>query len=1122
MTKAELRSGLKEERLGCMMAALDAAIDGVAVIDLDLRFECVNPALASMLGYQGPEDIIGREVADFLTEDTIPRLREHAQGAFPGRSAMLEGTSRGADGRLVPIEVGASVLRDEDGEPCAFLAIVRDISERKRVEEALRESREKMSAIIENVGVGIVLISPQMEILELNRAMREWFPEVDPTGKPACYRAFNDPPGEAPCSYCPTIKTLQDGQVHEEITETPAGYTIRNYRIVSTPIRDTLGNVVAAIEMVEDVTERKRAEQTLRESESRYRMLFENMNDAAFLADPEAGIILEANKQAEVLLGRTRDEIIGMHQSELHPPGQADKYREKFERHIRAGRIPDYDAEVLRKDGASVPVTICASAQQIAGRQLLLALFRDITERKQVEEALRESQERYRVISEGSGLGILIADSETRQFVYANPCVCRLLGYTERELLQLGVADIHPKDSLGHVASEFESLVRGEKTLASELPCLRKDGTVFYADVTAGRIILNGGQECLVGFFADVTERKQVEKALRESTDQLQAIYNCIADGLVVAEVETGRIVRVSPAACAMFGYSEREFLEKRVSDLHPAASLGTVEAAFHAQAEGEQVMAPGLPCARKDGSIFLADVAARPTIYAGRRCLVGFFRDITERKRAEEALQESERKFRTLVENLPQKIFYKDRDSIYVSCNDNYARDLKVSADGITGKTDYDFYPQELAEKYRADDKRVMDSGTTEDIEEVYIEAGERRWVHTIKTPVRDESGNIVGVLGIFWDITERKREQEEILFKNALLEAQTEASIDGILVVDSARKMISFNRRFVEMWGIPQEAVDSRSGERALQSEIEKLTDPEAFLARVRYLYDHRDEQSRDEIPLRDGRTFDRYAAPVRGADGTYYGRVWYFRDITERKQGEKALEAKNRELESFVYSASHDLRAPLVSIEGFSKLLADEYSERLDTEGQDYLGRLRANVSTMNSLLTDLLELSRIGRAEEPRAAVAVGEVVTEALDSLAQMIHKCGARVRAADDLPTVGYSRTRLLQVFTNLISNAIKFSRQGEVPQVEVGWEMLAEGVRFFVKDNGIGIAQEHRQKAFEIFSRLKQKDVEGSGIGLAIVKRIVENHGGEVGVDSIPGQGSTFSFTVPRHAASD
>jgi light-regulated signal transduction histidine kinase (bacteriophytochrome) len=208
--------------------------------------------------------------------------------------------------------------------------------------------------------------------------------------------------------------------------------------------------------------------------------------------------------------------------------------------------------------------------------------------------------------------------------------------------------------------------------------------------------------------------------------------------------------------------------------------------------------------------------------------------------------------------------------------------------------------------------------------------------------------------------------------------------------------------------------------------------------------------------------------------------------------------------------------------VSLEGFARILADEYSERLDAEGQHYLTRLRANVRTMDSLLADLLALSRVGRAEEPLQEVPVGEVVAAALDNLAALVDQSGAVVQVANDLPTVRYSRPRLFQVFTNLISNAIKFSRPGEIPQVEVGADQLPSAYRFFVKDNGIGIAEAHQQQVFEIFRRLKQKEVEGTGIGLAIVKRIVENHSGAVGVDSIPGAGSTFWFTVLRQPAGD
>lgn len=165
----------------------------------------------------------------------------------------------------------------------------------------------------------------------------------------------------------------------------------------------------------------------------------------------------------------------------------------------------------------------------------------------------------------------------------------------------------------------------------------------------------------------------------------------------------------------------------------------------------------------------------------------------------------------------------------------------------------------------------------------------------------VRRDSRPAHAFLAIVRDATERKQAEATLQFKNALLETQREASIDGILVVDGAGKMISFNRRFVELWGIPDDVIATRSDERALQSVTDKLADPQAFLARVRYLYEHREETSRDEIPLRDGRTFDRYSAPVIGADGTHYGRVWYFRDITKRKQSEEALQRARDEAEA-----------------------------------------------------------------------------------------------------------------------------------------------------------------------------------------------------------------------------
>ena len=193
-----------------------------------------------------------------------------------------------------------------------------------------------------------------------------------------------------------------------------------------------------------------------------------------------------------------------------------------------------------------------------------------------------------------------------------------------------------------------------------------------------------------------------------------------------------------------------------------------------------------------------------------GRKCNVGIFTDITERKRAEEALRESESKYRTLVENIPQKVFFKDRDSVYVSCNENYARDLRINADEIAGKTDYDFYPRELADKYRADDKRVMQSGETEDIEEEYVQDGRQAFIHTVKTPVKDEDGSVVGVLGVFRDITERKRAEDAVLRAKEEWERTFDAVPDLIAIIDEHYHIVRANRAMAERLGLtPDECV-------------------------------------------------------------------------------------------------------------------------------------------------------------------------------------------------------------------------------------------------------------------------------------------------------------------------
>lgn len=266
-----------------------------------------------------------------------------------------------------------------------------------------------------------------------------------------------------------------------------------------------------------------------------------------------------------------------------------------------------------------------------------------------------------------------------------------------------------------------------------------------------------------------------------------------------------------------------------------------------------------------------------------------------------------------------------------------------------------------------------------------------------------------------------------------------------------------------------------------------------------------------------------FETYKRPILDEKGQVLGTTGFARDITERKQAEeerealiKELEAKNAELERFTYTVSHDLKSPLVTIKGFlgwlEKDIAAGNTERMQRDFQ----HIREATTKMQNLLDDLLELSRIGRLMNPPQTVAVAELVHEASQLVAGQIEARGVQINIAPNLPLVSGDRPRLVEVFQNLIDNAIKFMGDQPAPCVDIGVREDEGEPIFFVRDNGSGIAARYHQRIFGLFERLEQ-NTEGTGVGLALVKRIVEVHGGRIWVESDgPGQGSTFYFTLP------
>ncbi|MCY3019220.1 MAG: PAS domain S-box protein, partial [Planctomycetota bacterium] len=307
----------------------------------------------------------------------------------------------------------------------------------------------------------------------------------------------------------------------------------------------------------------------------------------------------------------------------------------------------------------------------------------------------------------------------------------------------------------------------------------------------------------------------------------------------------------------------------------------------------------------RRKGEDFPAEVWLTAFHLEGRQALQATVRDVTERKRAEEAVRQGEERYRSLVDNL--------NVGVYRNTTGKHGRLIEVNPALVQMfgySTKEEFMQIRVSDTYQDPEDRqvfmqeVLSRGFSEGRElRLRRKDGTPFWGAVTARAVYDKQGNIKWIDGVMQDITERKVAQERLAFNNAMLSAQQATSPDGILVVDVQGRITSYNQRFVDIWGIPPDVVALRSDERALQSVVAKLVDPEGFMARVKYLYEHKEERSHDEITLVDGRTLDRYSGPMFGADGTCYGRVWYFRDITERKRAEQAVREGEERYRSLV---------------------------------------------------------------------------------------------------------------------------------------------------------------------------------------------------------------------------
>ncbi len=487
---------------------------------------------------------------------------------------------------------------------------------------------------------------------------------------------------------------------------------------------------------------------------------------------------------------------------------------------------------------------------------------------------------------------------------------------------------------------------------------------------------------------------------------------------------------------------------------------------------------------------------------------------EAADRTGTQEALRESEEKCRLTFESSVDAIFWADPETgLVTNCNRAAESLLEKSREEIIGKHQTMLHPPDKAEDY-ADmfKKHIEQKGSVDEEGEIVTKSGRIIPVHITAsvTFVREKPM----IQGIFRDITERRRAEEELREGEEKYSTLVESSLTGIYI-DQEKRIVFANNTFAEIYGYPKDELMGIETWKLVHPEDRTLTED----VRARRL-------KGEDLPAEyEARGLTKSGETIwikrRNSRIEYQGKpaiLGNIADITEQKGAEEELRKTNEELENFVHVVSHDLKTPIISIQGFSSRLLKKCEDKLEDTERKYLEQIRTSADHMEMLVSDLLSLSMVGRVVSTFEEVPSLEIVKRATSSLKHRLKESGIELTIGENLPNIYCDGERMYQVFENLLVNAIKFVKGTKTPMIEVGYDEKGALHQFHVKDNGIGIDPKYHRKIFEVFHRLKEiKDQEGSGLGLAIVARIIDHHGGKAWVESEKAKGATFYFTLPK-----
>jgi len=1157
LAESRLRASERQFRYTFENAAV-----GIAHVALNGHWLRLNQRVCDITGYSREELL--QLTSDDIThpEDRMPDW-ENAKRLLAGHIGhyTMEKRCIRKDGRAVWIQKTVGLQRDEDGTPEHFISVIEDISAQKQAEvhreqlmAELRDAQERLRAVVDQMPSGLLIVEAPAGRIEVSNREAERLlghpaiPSEEVQGYAGYGGVHEDGSRYLPEEY-PIARALLNGEVisQEYLLYRRGDGELVHLSVNAVPVQHK-GVITGAVCTFNDITRQMQLEHELRAANERLAVALEANRLGTWAWDIESGCILWGGYHSP-LFGLDEGEFEGTFEhflACLHPDDR------EYVRHEIAGCMAERKAEYCQDYRTVWPD---GTVRWLEGRarfyytpegkpERMIGVVQDVTDRKETESALDTAQRRLRLALDAARAGTFDISLDPDVPPTVTDGTKRLFGFAREEQPQVEdyFSRVHPEDRPG-VERAIEKTAGTREGHYLEYRIVRADGGQCWVASRAEAVADEPGARYprLVGALIDITERKLAEAALRESEARFRIALHAGSYGVWQWDPASGSIdvdetvrelfaLKLTPAPITV-----QEILET----VHPddrervqAALRRGLEPGGAYNAEFRVVLPDGAERWLAGFGEVLRDAAGNPTR------MVGITRDISERKQAEHSLRRRELELAVERDRL-SKVFeqapafiavLRGPELIFELANSAYYR--VIGHREIIGKALNEALPElesqgfdKLLQNVIRTGEPFVGTGLPAYVQMTPGEAAALRFFDLVYTAMTEADGTRSGVVAIGSDVTERMNAEEarrvlqEQVARNATEFRQIADSLPQLVWVTRSDGYVEwFNRRWYEYTGTTFEQCE---GERWAV-----FVHPDD-VAEVQRCWAHslqRGERYSVEYRFRrhDGacRWFLAQAEPIRDEYGSVLRWFGTSTDIQDQKDTEDTLRASNEALERFAYSAGHDLQEPLRGITAFAQLLSRRYGDKLEGDAVQYVQHITGSAERMSRLIESLLVYARSASSGAlPVQPVDANAALSTATENLRTRIEETGAVVMR-DALPAVNAVESLLVQVFQNLIGNSLKYRRPEVVPRVHVTWDRQSDFYVFHVRDNGQGISPEHHEKVFQLFSRLHGRETLGSGIGLATVKRIVERHGGRVWLESEPGVGSTFSFSLPCHVS--